>query len=38
VNNAFRFSKGFVKAWINKSMTIEFVRDDDNKIKTMNNK
>lgn len=27
----FRFSKGFAKAWIHKSMTIEFVRDDDEK-------
>jgi len=32
----FCFSKGFAKAWITKSMTIEFMCDDDNKIKTMN--
>jgi len=36
VNNVYCFSKGFVKAWINKSMTIEYVHHNDNKIKTMN--
>jgi hypothetical protein len=32
VNNVFRFSIDFVKVWIKKSMTIEFVIDDDNKV------
>jgi len=37
VNSIFHFSEGFAKVWITKSMTIEFMCDDDNKIKTILN-